>query len=637
MADNCEPRKIDSNRVGLSFAETICGRLPNLIDDGYNPTWFELEPNSFDDFGATLTTTARSPLSASRQRKKGTPTDLTAGGGFNQDYTKSNFDRLLQGFFFADARQKPQTNPFNGDPVVITGADTTGDTYTAASGLSRFRTGMLVSVAGFVNALNNGNRLITAVSDTAITVTDNLATEVAPAGVEIKGVGWQLGAAAVSITMAGLIPQLVLAATPVAATNTMAINTLPTAGEILTIGGVEYTYAAAVVNPYDILIGADVNATATNVAASINGNVIGTPAHPRFIASALADDVTFTARIKGTNSNGVSFTSDADVTFGGATSAGGTGFSWLETELIAGEWFYLGDDVTANAFANNGGYARVASITDTVITLDKTTWTPVAEVGTGKTIRIYTGDTIKNEKEDELVVTRYFEFERTLGKDADGTQSEYLTRSVANEFTLNIPLPEGEEAKLNADVSFVSGDSEQRSGAVGRKPGTFIAAPGEAAINTANNVVRLRMAIVDPATTRPTPLFAYVTEATISINNNVTPTKAVGTFGAIDVNVGDFDAGGELTAIFSTVAATKAVRDNADVTCDFIFAAGNAGFVYDFPLLTLGGGSVEVEAGQEIRVPLEMLGAENTNGYTLLYTNWSYLPTVAMPKQATEY
>src|SRR5215217_5952909 len=605
MADNCEPRKIDSNRTGLSFAETICGRLPSVAEDGYNPTWFELEPNSYDSMGGALTTTARSPLSASRQRKKGVVTDLTAGGGFNQDFTKSNHDRLLQGFFFADMHQKAQTKPFNGEVVVITGADTTGDTYTAPNGLSRFRAGQLVLVSGFLNTLNNGVKLLSGVSDVAITASTNLATEVAPAGVEIKSVGWQLAAAGANIVMVGDIPQLTLTTTPVGSTGTVTITTA-VADDTVTIDGVEYTFKAAIVDPYDVLIGANATATAANLAASINGNVLRTPAHPTVTASPALGVVTVNPKIKGTSGNAITLAeASAGIAVSGATLTGGTGFSLLETELFAGEWLYLGADDIANRFVNNNGYARLGSITDTVATFDKTTWAPVAETGTGKSIRIYTGDTLKNEKQTEDVITRYYEFERTLGQDADGTQAEYLTRSVANEFTLNIPLPEGEDAKLNADLSFVSGDSEQREGWEGRKPGTFIPALGEDAINTANNIVRMRMAVIDPATTRPTPLFAYIVEGSISINNNVTPTKAV--------------------------------RANADVTCDFIAAAGNAGFVWDYPLLTLGGGGIEVEAGVEIRVPLELLGAENPLGYTLLYTTWSYLPTLAMPKPATEY
>jgi hypothetical protein len=644
MADNCEPRKIDSNRVGLSFAETICGVLPTIEDDGYLPTWFELEPNSYDEMGGAVTTTARRPINASRQRKKGVITDLNANGGYNEDFTKSNFNRRLQGFLFADMREKTTTKPMNSDPTVITAAVAASDTYTASSGLSKFRVGQLVNVTGFATAANNGIKRITAVADNAITTVDgvtgvgNLVDESPTEEVVIRCVGWQMVTGGTDITLAGALGQLVLtAAAPVAASGTITFDDNPTHGDDIDIGGITYTFKAAIVDPYDVLIGVDDDATAANLAASLNGNVLGTDAHPLVSASAATNVVTVTALIKGTAGNAIAMSSAADFTFSAATLAGGTGYSFLETGLIVGEWLYLGDDTAGNRFANNTGYARISSITDQLIRFDKTTWEPAAETGTGDNIRFYVGDTIKNEKDPDLIITRYYEYERTLGMDADGLQTEYLTRAVHNELTLNIPLPEGEDAKLNADITVVAGDAEQRTGAEGRKAGTFIPALGEDAFNTASNVLRIRMAVIDPATSRPTPLFAYISEGNLSINNNVTPVKAVGTLGSIDVNVGDFDVGGEMTAIFSTVLATRAVRNNADVTVDFIAAAGNAGFVFDIPLLSLGNGILEVEPGVEVRVPLELNGAENPNEYTLLYTSWSYLPTLAMPVVGATY
>lgn len=638
MADNCEPRKIDSNRVGLSFAETICGRLPTIEDDGYLPTWYEREPNSYNEMGGAVTTTARKPINASRQSKKGVITDLNAGGGFNEDFTKSNYNRLLQGFLFADMREKTTTNPMNGFAIDITGAVAASDTYTAASGLSRFRVGQLVLVSGFATAANNGVKRITAVSDTAITVDAALVDETPTDTVVIRVVGWQMANAGANVTLAGALGQLALTAVaPVAASGTIEIVDV-VAAETVSVGGIDYTFVAAIVDPYDVLIGATDDDTAANLAASINGNVLGTPANPLVSAEAATNVVTVTALIKGAAGNAITLAEAAtDVTLSGATLAGGSGYSFFETGLIVGEWLYLGSDTASERFANNNGYARISFISDQLIRFDKTTWVPEAETGTGKDIRIWVGDTIKNEKDPDLIITRYYEFERTLGSDGDGIQTEYLTRSVANEFTLNIPLPEGENAKLNADVTFVSGDAEQRTGLEGRKAGEFVAAPGEDAINTANNILRMRLAVLDPATSRPLPLFAYIVEGNLAINNNVTPVKAVGTLGSIDVNVGDFDVGGELTAIFSTVLATRAVRNNADVTFDLIAAAGNAGFVYDIPLLSLGGGQLEVEPGVEVRISLTLNGAENPNEYTLLYTSWAYLPTLAMPVANTEY
>jgi hypothetical protein len=130
---------------------------------------------------------------------------------------------------------------------------------------------------------------------------------------------------------------------------------------------------------------------------------------------------------------------------------------------------------------------------------------------------------------------------------------------------------------------------------------------------------------------QPTALFGYLTEATITLNNNAAPVKAVGVLGAFDISVGNIDIGGSVTAYFTTTAAVSAVRANADVTLDAIIARANAGMVYDIPLLTLGNGRITVEKDQAITVPLDMLGAESAAGYTFGITTFPYLPNGAMP------
>jgi len=511
----CEIHKIDSNITGLSFAEEEC--LKELPSGGV--TWYDLEPNSYSDFGGELSTVARAPIDPSRQNKKGAVVDLDASGGFNVDFTQSNLTRLLQGFFFADARELPSTKPMNAAAVTITevvsGAT---DEYAAASGLNAFSPGQLVMASGFANATNNGLKVVAAATATALEVTTGLVNESTPgAGAKLECVGREFAQDDLSIAVVGNVVSLVSAA--------------------------------------------------------------------------------------------VDFTS--------------------LTEFFPGRWVFVGGDASANRFNNNAGFARIGSVTETALIFDDVTWAAENEAGSGKSIRLFVGTVIKNEKNPVLIKRRSYNIERTLGMGASAVQAEYLEGAVANEFTLNIPQAD----KLNADIAFIACDNTYRSGENGDtvKAGTHIAAPGEDAFNTSSDIYRIKMHVHDSTSSNPAALFGYVSEASISINNNITPNKAIGVMGAFDTSAGNFEVGGSVTAYFTTVAAVKAVRANADVGMSIIGAAKNAGFIFDIPLLGLGGGALAVEKDAPITVPLETAGAENKHGYTMLYEVFSYLPTLAMP------
>ena len=102
--------KVDANFTGLRYAKEVQGQpgvLPGEEGNGGVAVWQELEPNSYSDFGAEVTTTARSPITAGRQKKKGRVTDLDASGGFQIDFTGNNMVDLLDTFMFADWRSAP--------------------------------------------------------------------------------------------------------------------------------------------------------------------------------------------------------------------------------------------------------------------------------------------------------------------------------------------------------------------------------------------------------------------------------------------------------------------------------------------------------------------------------------------------
>jgi len=515
----CAINKIDSNITGLAYAEEVClKQLPVLGTDGFDPTWYGLEPNSYSDFGGEISTVARSPIDPSRQNKKGTITDLDASGGFNTDFTQTNLTRLLQGFFFADARQPASTQGLNTTQIPITGVVSSSKTYSAASGLSVFAVSQLVKATGFNTAANNGIKTVATAATGAITVAETLVDEASPpATSKLERVGFQFASADINIAVVGGIPSL---------TSTVA---------------------------------------------------------------------TFTAL----------------------------------PDLFPGKWVYLGDDVAGNKFANNNGYARIKTIAAKSLTFDDTSWTPVNETGTAKTIRIYVGTSIKNELLPALIKKRSYNIERQLGLGASTTQAEYLEGAVANEFTLNIPQAD----KLNADLTFVASGNTQRSGDVGDliKTGARVSSAGESAFNTSSNIYRMKLSVNSTTSSNASSLFGYATEANVSVANGVSTDKAIGVLGGFDVSLGNFEVSGSVTAYFTTVAAVKAVRNNADVGLSIIGAAANAGFIFDIPLLGLGGGRATVEKDTAVMLPLETMGAQNANGYTMLYDNFPYLPTAAMP------
>lgn len=632
MAD-CVRNKIDSNTTGLSVAEEVCSRqLPTLADDGYDPEWFELEPNEYDDFGGDLTKTARKPINKNRRNKKGSTTDLDAVAGFNHDFVPHALSRQLQGFFFSNFREQPTTYPLNDRDarIEITGVTASNDRYAAASGLTMFATNDLVFIAGADNDQNNGLQLVDEVAATYIGVADGRVDETPTGTITITRVGRRFSAGDLSIALSGALAVLTLGGSaPVAAEGELTIADAPSDSDTVTIGSVVYTFKTVPASAYEVLIDGD-NNSAINLRKAINGDLLGTPEHPLFTAT---DDgsgvITITAKVAGTVGNGVATTetfTDTDNVWTASATSGGTGYSLHSLVDHVGQWLFLGGDAAGTAFANNVGYARVKTIADQTLTFDKTTWTPEVEAAGSLTVEVYVGDSLRDEN-FELQVTKYFQFERTLGQDANGTQAEYVRGAVANELELDLPLAD----KINVNLGYIAADRTVRTGAQGLKSGDRFAAPIEDMFNTSTAVVRNSMAVVDPASSVPSPLFAWLTEGNLTINNNVSAVKAIGALGGIDVSVGNFDVGGEVTALFTTVEAISAVENNDDVTLDFIAARDNEAVVWDIPLLSLSGGRPEISENEPVTLGLEMMGAENTNDYTMEYTHFPYVPTIAHP------
>lgn len=516
---NCPINKIDSNVATLAYAKEEClGVLPDAVvgsGDQAGAVWQELDPNSYADFSATYTSTARNPINASRQNQKGVITDVDVTAGINQDLTLANTTDLMQSFFFALQRSRPNTHALN-KVAVPTTAVTVADGYAIAGAAALgFAAGQIVLAHGYASPANNGVKTITEATSSLVKVGGILTAEASPpASASLQTVGFAFTAGDASIiTPVGDLPRLTLAAGDLAPLN-----------------------------------------------------------------------------------------------------------------LLPGEWIYLGADQASNRFTNNQGFCRVNRVEGRSILFDKVDWAPVAEAGTGKTITIFFGDIIKNEKDPTKIVRTSLQLRRTLGRDANGVQSEYMVGCVANELTVNLAQAD----KVNLDMSFVGIRQEFKNGSEGLKPGATLPLPaGAEAFNTTSDLARIKLALVSEVNGNVAPLFSFATEGTITISNGVTANKALGVLGGFDASTGNFEVGGSVTSYFTTVDAVEAVRDNASATLDVVMVKANQGIVWDIPLLTLGGGNIQVEQDAPIMVPLEPMGAESSFGHTLQYQSFTYLPSSA--------
>jgi hypothetical protein len=298
--------------------------------------------------------------------------------------------------------------------------------------------------------------------------------------------------------------------------------------------------------------------------------------------------------------------------------------------FIPGAWVFIGGDASTTAFANNQGYARIKSVSANAVVFDDVTFTPVTEAGTGKTIRVFCGPIIRNEKAAALIKQRSYQLERTLGQGDTSAQAEYLEGAIANEFSMEFP----QEDKIAADLTFVAASRSFRTGEPGDelKDGERYEAEGGEVYNTTSDLFRMRIAINDPTSANLLPLVGFVSEGSLTLTNNATPNKALTVLGALDFQFGDFEVGGSLTAYFADVSAPRRIKDDTDCSFNVIGGYDNAGFVFDMPLLTLSGGGLTVEKDAAIMLPIENSAVESAAGYTLLYQFFPYLPDAAMPQ-----
>jgi len=477
-----------SNRTGLAYAREVPGSLGVLPG---TPVWIQGEPNTYNDHGGTLSRVARQPINASRQVKKGSVTDKDAVAGYQTDFTQTNLNSLLEGFFFADFRIL--------NSKLVTAVSGTAYTVGAAHG---YLVNDLVFGSGFAVSGNNGFKLVTAVAASTISAA-GLAIEGSPPAIaKVEKVGIQGVAADIKVDASGDITSII--------------------------------------------------------------------------------------------------------------------FDFTTLNLVPGEWIFVGGDA-ANTFfgtAANNGFKRLSAITANKLTIDKTFSAMALDAGTGITLRIFVGKRLRNEPISTDIKVYSHQFERSLA----GGGFEYVLGAIGN--TMNISV--NTASKIEIDLNFIGTNTETVTEGTGAKAGTRQALVSENLFNTSSDIRRMKI-----ASTANVSLADFLTEFQLSLNNNLTPNKAVANLGAVGVTEGFFQINGTSTAYFTDVATITAVQNDTDVTIDLIFVKNNAGFAFDIPLLGLGDGKPDIQINSPILLPLSFDAGESPFGHTVLLVQFPYLPNLA--------
>jgi len=232
--------KIESSQTGLFLSpEVSLGVLPAA------PVFIQQEPNGYSDFGSSISTMAREPITSSRQRKRATVNDLEATAGFSADFLQRQSQHHIAAALFNLPYAKFTTAPLfgavTGDPtiaVTVTAADEVAVPTVGAVG-APLVVGSIVALRGSRYTTNNTALVVTAKNVDLLTFqraygTGNLAVDTTDEDIVMTAVGHRFDFGAVTFDVSG--DEFVQMQFAVNATHTSVVDQLHV-GEWLFIGG----------------------------------------------------------------------------------------------------------------------------------------------------------------------------------------------------------------------------------------------------------------------------------------------------------------------------------------------------------------------------------------------------------------
>jgi len=306
---------------------------------------------------------------------------------------------------------------------------------------------------------------------------------------------------------------------------------------------------------------------------------------------------------------------------------------WSTLGLFAGMKIHIGSP-DASGDLQNGlgaagtasyGYARITSISGATLNLDKLDANlSTASGATGLDQDVMFGRFLRNvpvtaSSTDNEYLERSYQFE---GSYADlggvGTpQYEYAIGNFANEMVFNLPLT----AISTVTFGFIGTNSDTITGTRKNNAEDAQSPLLSAAFSSSANLASITTDVVSSVSD------VCFKSLTLTILNNVSAEKCIGTLGATFINAGLFQADVEGQMLFTSAAIVNAVRNNTTVTMAWIVENEDGAAAFDIPAMTLSGGGREFPVDQSVLVNLTGASfTSNTYGYDLSLSLFPAVP-----------
>lgn len=355
---------------------------------------------------------------------------------------------------------------------------------------------------------------------------------------------------------------------------------------------------------------------ANNKLARVTSSTSTTVVYPASTFTAEAGQIPVGAAVRVVGFMGAS----ADIA---AVTSGGNGLTstvldFTTLGISVGEWLKVGDGDTVNmsfATAANNGFCRVSAVTAHKVTFDRVPAGWTADVGTGVTLRVFSGDFLTNAstKRSNTIERQYLDhspvtYEYLRGMTLNTLQVDAKTQAIAT-YTKNY---------IGRDASTVN---TRFSGA------SDVAAPTFGVLNTSTNVGRIGF---DGSTiTGPN----FVMSAMFNVNNNIRAQQAIGSIGAVGTGNGEFTVTGTIETYFGDKSIYDKVVNNTLTSFDMRVgrADGNReSYLFDFPSIKLGSGSPSVSGkNADVMISANFTAfMDATKLYTMSTGRFWYLPIV---------